>query len=230
MAKIAAKTLDGIVGKLSSAYRHMELGRFIFGDQIQALRGHGYSWPSVVALLKDRFPNAPAQINVTFTVKWAQLAASTAKLFREHGGLAHGDHMVSREQLASLGLSDKQLASLVDAIDKSASLAKGLPKLRVSDIEKAVKATDRPKAIAALMAQVDLVNHGKLAMLDPVALLHMKIKLAKDKLDKAEARVEALRNELSELRQQLPPVKQDAATKPSKPTPRRQRQAQGLRA
>lgn len=215
---IASKTLSGIVDKLSSAYQSMRLGFFTFGDQINALREHGYSWNMVQGLLRDRFPHAKAEIRLDFSLAWIQAAAEAARLFLKDGGLVSpdGKHRVSREEFASLGLSDAARASVVAAIKASLSLADGLPKLRVSDVAAAVKASGdkRVAAVAKLMSQVDTVNRGKAAMLDPVELTHMLIAQLNDKIDKAEKNLEELRNKRSELKRSLPPVvKADKADK-----------------
>lgn len=218
---IASKTLSGIVDKLSTAYQSARLAFFMFGDQINALREHGYSWNMVQALLRERFPHAKAEIRLDFSLAWVQAAAAAARLFREDGGLVSpdGKHRVSREEFASLGLSDAARASVVAAISASLSLADGLPKLRVADVAAAVKASGdkRVAAIAKLMGQVDIVNRGKAAMADPVELTHMLIAQLNDKIERAEKNLEELRNKRSELKRSLPPVKAAAPSKSTAP-------------
>lgn len=211
------KIVTGIIGKLKQAYANMVAAYFVFGDGVLALRKHGYSWTEARRVILDAFPNAKAETGLTLSEAWLKGAAAMAEAFAEDEGLASpdGKHRVSREDITTLGLSDKQRQRMTDLLAYSDSKAavKGTPKLRVSDLAKAVRqhanaetASEKHKVVQALLDRFDEVD-GVLTLVDAkdergiieaqIAELNRKIAAAEDKL-------EALRNQRSELRAKLP--------------------------
>lgn len=197
---MASDVLSGILAKLNSAYRQARSAYFAFGDGILALRQSGMSLTAIVEYLKEHFPQAPTETGWVFTTKWASTASTLAEQFRADGGLVSpdGNHAVSREQLVALGLDQATLAKLASHILYSETAPKGAKKLRVSDVEAAVKrmasADTAEKVAAALaplrerMAEVD-DDIALRAAGDERGLLARKVTEMQGKLDKARTAV-----------------------------------------
>lgn len=144
-------TIEALYRRLGQLIESAQAVRFEMGDVILQLhRGKGQSFADIAQRLASDFPNARAMLGYALTPKNVAAMAKASATFTAEGGLAHGEHVVTRSDIVDLGFT------LPEAQALSERVAKGV--IRVKDVAKAAakarKAGAESKARAKATARL----------------------------------------------------------------------------
>lgn len=211
-------SVEKILAKLASVVSRIAQARYEFGIAVLLLiEQHGYSRDEAAKRIRQALPDYQVKTGYALTKSWLLASADRILAMRAIGGIpdGKGEFIVPTEDFVNSPIPDA-LAKRV-AILTGSNPAKGPGVLRGTDVRQALDAAANAKnddalakAINALEAKVSKVEHAR-AMLDngERGELELKVKLAREKLAKAEAAVRRAQDQLKAAKEAL--AKHDAA-------------------
>ena len=130
--------LKPLVDRFTRAVKQVHSLRFVMGDTVNSMLSiPGTSLNMIAKILREELPDAKQMLGYALSPKNLQAMATMASTFQENGGILHGKHRVSREDIERLALTPSEgetLATLatdgslrVKAIAKAASVVKRDP-------------------------------------------------------------------------------------------------------
>lgn len=231
--------LGPLIEKFATLAGQVQSLRFALGDTVNDMLSiPGVTMAMIERRLKARIPNAKDMLGYALTAKNLDAMATMARTWREDGGILHGKHRVSREDIEALDLTPaegKRLAELATAghvrVKSIAKAARAVRNAKGKDSTRATAARDR-------LRQVIAKGSEKQVSVQSIAQIRERldaIEKARAKLDKEERELRATLAELEAKGEERTaveapkPAAAPTAEPPAKEKPRRRKPSKGKR-
>jgi hypothetical protein len=208
-------TIEALYKRLGQLIESAQAVRFEMGDVILQLhRGKGQSFADIAKRLASDFPNARAMLGYALTPKNVASMAKASATFTAEGGLAHGQHVVTRSDIVDLGFTLPETQALSERV------AKGV--IRVKDV--VVAAAKARKAGAESKARANATARLRSLLSDDAD--EPTISNLRDQLERMDKQLATLREKRTKLLATIAEAEAQQATdaQPTKVRGRRRRE------
>lgn len=123
--------VKSLVAVFVNAAHELQARRFEIGDTVLRLWECTGNRAETTRLLKAALPNAKEVLGFAITTPNLTALANMADTFKADGGLIHGPHRLTREDIQALGLKTNEAAQLTDGIKAG--------NMRIKTVAQAVK-------------------------------------------------------------------------------------------
>lgn len=220
--------LNSLALEFSKLAQDVQARRFAMGDVVVRMLAIA-PMSEIVATLKRVVPESKTVLGYAITAKTLNELASMARTFREDGGLLHGIHRITREDIEALGLTPTEGATLAEQVQAG--------NVRIKTVAKASKAAKAGKTepVAQLRTMLKNGTDAKPSEDSLEALLAKRetLRERKAKVEKELADIEALLQErkgsIPQAQARTAPVQETEVKHVGKPKARRP-QAQAVSA
>ena len=174
----------------------LQARRFELGDTVLRL-WEATSKAETTRLLKAAMPDAKEVLGFAITTKRLEELATMAETFKANGGIIHGAHRLTREDIQSLGLTTSEAARLTD-------LLKG-GKVRIKSVKRQAQriANDAEGVNGKSGSKAREVIRGMLTNGDDVAKATESIDAKRERLARLLKRIEDLTKQKAALEAEI---------------------------